>query len=71
MSEGDGDVHTDRAMRPIEISETPTLAKQIEAIEWALEHVDWINPTAKTLRAALEAAQETLECLQFMRETLR
>jgi hypothetical protein len=53
------------------MTELPSLAHQIEAVEWALDHVDWLNPTARTLKPALEAALETLRSLQFMRETLR
>jgi hypothetical protein len=49
-------------------AEPPTLAQQIEAIEWALLQA----ARAGNLRMAtyLEAALETLGHLNFMRETL-
>jgi hypothetical protein len=44
----------------------PTLAQQIEAVEWALALAAGYH-----IRRALEAALETLRHLDFMRETLK
>lgn len=52
----------------------PTLAQQIEAVEWAIARVDASDtPMAEVERmeAALAAAVETLKTTDFMRETLR
>jgi hypothetical protein len=61
MPDGGGDLHEDRRMS----AEPPTLAQQIEAVEWALALA-----AADHIRRALEAALETLKHLEFMREAL-
>jgi hypothetical protein len=50
-------------------AEPPTLAQQIEAIEWALDHAVLVANSDKVVRD-LKAAIETLKHLEFMRETL-
>jgi hypothetical protein len=53
------------------MTDQPTLRQQIEAVEWALDFIDWRSPAAADpFKAAMETALETLKCLQFMREVL-
>jgi hypothetical protein len=57
----------------------PSLAQQIEAVEWASRHIDLAVTRAlqeheqnlQDLTAALSAAVETLKTWEFARETLR
>ena len=59
---------------------TPTLAQQIEAVQWAAVHLDRKQKfdqrilrtgEADEIRRRLEAAAETLNMMEFARETLR
>jgi hypothetical protein len=59
---------------------TPTLAQQIEAVQWAAVHLDrkqkldqrrMRTGEVDEIRRRLEAAAETLNTMEFARETLR
>jgi hypothetical protein len=55
------------------MTNAPSLAEQIEAVQWASEHLDEQGMPAEDwlrINAALAAAVETLRHLEFMRETL-
>ena len=56
----------------------PTLAEQIDAVGWVLDHVNAMGEAAHKLaseindmRRRLEAAHETLKTLEFARATLK
>jgi hypothetical protein len=51
------------------MTDHPTLAQQIEALEWAA--VQAVRAGNLRMATYLEAAMETLKHLEFMRETLR
>ena len=59
-------------------AQPPTLAEQLEAIRWVLDHVNAMGEAAckltseiKEMRRCLEAAHETLQALEFGRMVLK
>jgi len=65
------------ALSPVE-QKIVAVAQQIEAVVWAKNHIEDAGrrarlrpPEIDELRRRLEAAVETLETIDFMRETLK
>jgi hypothetical protein len=53
------------------MTDHPTLAQQIEAVEWAARHLDGAWPQKiEDVRRCLEEAAETLKTMEFARATL-